>query len=537
MSNDKLRPKNESPVSKENQQSEADSQRSIIKSTSMLSLGTMTSRIFGFLRDVVLAKLLGTGLRADAFFVALKIPNLLRDLVGDGAVNAAIVPVFSEYKEKESKEGFWNFVNILLALGLIVLSLLTIAGIMLTPIIVRAIAPGFIADPQKLELTIALTRLMFPYLVLISLTAYGIGVLYTFRSFMVPAFTSCLLNIAIIISAWVSFRTMQEPMYGLAIGVLVGGVLQLVAQQKALVKLGFRWRAPKSLRHPGAVKIGKLLIPRIMGSGVYQLTVLIDTFCASLSSIVGPGGISAIYYANRIVQLPMGVFSVALASAVLPSLSGMAQKKDIKALRETIVFSLENIFFIMCPTTVIILLLSFPIIRILFQRGEFDLYSTNITAWALSFYSIGLFSFGGIKILVTAFHALQDTKTPVKVAAFCLAINASLNFALMYPFKVGGIALASSIAGTVDFLILLYIIDKRLGGLNSGLLTYFFKVTLAAGITGLAEYLSWNHFHFSNEIVKLAVIGIGGFVLYEFICLGLRIQQARKIFNWIARIQ
>lgn len=507
----------------------SDSHHSIIKRTSLLSVGTLSSRILGFLRDIVLAKLLGTGFRADAFFVALKIPNLFRDLVGEGAANAAVVPILAEYKEKHKAIAFWRFVSVILILAFIVLSVITILGVLFAPIIVRVMVPGFMADDHKLLLTIKLTRLMFPYLIFIGLTAYFVGILFTFRSFLVPAFSPCLLNVSVILSAYISSRTMEEPVFGLAIGVLIGGVLQLLFQIKPLFKIGFKFYPPKTLEHEGAKKIGRLLIPRILGSGVYQITVLVDTFCASLAAIVGPGGISAIYYANRIIQFPMGVFSVALASAVLPSLSGLANKKDIKSIKKTLIFSLENIFFIMCPTIVIILLLSNPIIRILFQRGQFDANSTDITSMVLAYYSIGLFSFGGIKILVTGFHALQDTKTPVKVAALCLTINAALNFILMVPLKVGGIALASSIAGTVDFLILFYMMDKRLGGLNSGLFGYFAKVTLAAAITGVIEYWTWTHVIFINEVVRLCVVGVCGILIYQTICLALNVEQARKI--------
>jgi len=231
----------------------------------------------------------------------------------------------------------------------------------------------------------------------------------------------------------------------------------------------------------------------------------------------------------------MGIFSIALASAVLPSLSGLANKNDIASIKKTITFSLENIFFVMCPTTVILLLFSTPIIRILFQRGEFGSYSTGITASALSFYALGLFSFGGIKILVTAFHALQDTKTPVKVAAVCLTINAVLNFVLMVPLKVGGIALASAIAGTVDFLILFYVMNKRLGGLNSGLLTYFFKVAVAGVITGIFAHMTWPHFTFANEFINLCLIGVVSALIYGFACFILKVEQAQKIWGWITR--
>ncbi len=510
-----------------------DSHRSLIKSTSILSLGTLASRILGFVRDIIVAKLLGTGFKADAFFVASKIPNLFRDLVGEGAMNAAVVPVLSEYKEKQDQKAFWEFTSALLAWALILLSVITIVGIIAAPIIVRVIAPGFMADPEKLTLTINLTRFMFPYLVFIGLTAYSMGILFAFRSFAVSAFSPCLLNIAMIVSALVYTRTMQDPVLGLAVGVLIGGVLQLAAQWIPLTRMGVPCRKPKTLRHPGAFKIGKLLVPRMLGSGVYQMSILIDTFCASLSSIVGQGGISAIYYANRIIQAPMGIFGVAMASAVLPTLSGLFQRNEVDSLKRTIVFTLENIFFVMCPSTVFLILFAEPIIRIFFERGEFSLYSTTITSSALAYYAIGLLSFGGIKILVSVFYALQDTKTPAAVAACCLVVNATLNFILMYPMKVSGIALASAIAGTADFLALFYILDKRLGGFKAELFRYFFKVFTAAAISGAAIFWLWQYLAPFQEILRLVIIGVVWLCVYEAICLALRVEQAHKIWGWI----
>ncbi|HQP10414.1 MAG TPA: murein biosynthesis integral membrane protein MurJ, partial [Candidatus Omnitrophota bacterium] len=362
-----------------------DSARAIIKSTSLLSVGTLSSRILGFLRDIILARMFGTGVRAEAFFVALRIPNLLRDFVGEGATNSAVVPVFSEYLHTKGQESFWKFFNVILVLFLIVLSAITLAGMLLAPVIVRIIAPGFMADPKTLALTVRLTQIMFPYLVFIGLTAYSMGILFTFRSFLAPAFSPCLLNIAIIFSALISSKTMQEPVFGLAIGVLIGGILQLAAHVYPLHRSGMRLKRPETLRHPGAAQIGKLLVPRMIGSGVYELNVLIDTFCASLAMIVGQGGISAIYYSNRIIQLPMGVFGISLASAVLPSLSALASKKDFASVKRTILFALENIFLVMMPVTVMLLIFARPVIRVLFERGEFTAYSTDITSLALVF--------------------------------------------------------------------------------------------------------------------------------------------------------
>lgn len=509
------------------------SARSLIKSMSVISSGTLSSRILGFFRDIILAKFFGTGFRADAFFVAFRIPNLFRDLVGEGAANSAVVPVFSEYLERERKEHFWRFVSVILVAAMLVLTVITLLGILLAPVIVRVLAPGFIADSSTLTLTIHLTKMIFPYLIFIGLTAYSMAILYTFRQFAVPAFSPCLLNISIIIGALLSVKYLSEPIYGLAAAVLVGGLLQLAVQVPPLLKLGYHFQRPATIRHPGLLKVGKLLVPRMIGAGVYQLTIFIDTFCASLAAIVGVGGISAIYYANRIIQLPMGVFGLALASAVLPTLSSLAAQRNLEKLRETLLFALENIIFIMAPISVITMTLASPIIRILFQRGEFDQYSTAITSSALLFYSIGLFAFGGIKILVSAFHSMQDTKTPVKIAAGCLVINAVLNLILMFPLKVAGIALASSIGALVNFSLLLWIMNKRIGGLLKDFRPFLFRIVLAAFLAGLAARWLWFALSGWNDMLRLFFVPTAATCVYAAVCFYLNIAQTRKIVAFI----
>ncbi len=515
--------------------SQHDSKRGIVRSTTIISLGTLSSRILGFVRDIIIAKLLGTASGADAFFVAFRIPNLFRDLVGEGATNSAFVPVFSEYEAKKDKVELWNFVSVFLILSLMVLSLITILGIVFAPVIVRVMAPGFLTDPQKLETTIFLTRIMFPYLILIGLTAYSMGILYTFRSFVTPAFSPCLLNVAMIGSALVATFLHHDHVLGLAIGVLIGGVLQLSVQIWPLVKKGIHIKRPLTLSHPGAKKVGQLLLPRLFGSAVYQLNIVIDTFCASLSGIVGAGGIAAIYYANRIIQFPMGLVGVALASAILPSMAGFAARDNLEDLKKTLAFSLENIFLVMVPASVAVMLLAFPMTKILFERGEFNSYSTQITSWALLFSAFGLVGFGGSKIMVTTFHSLQDTATPVKVGFVCLITNAVLNFLLMGPLKVGGIALASAIASTVNFLVLFYLMNKKLDGIHENLLHYFFRVSLAAGLMGSGIIFAWNQLGFFPEITRLLVVMALGIFIYLVSCLFLKISQVEAVLRWISR--
>ena len=507
--------------------------KSVMKSMSLIASGTLSSRILGFFRDIIFANFFGTGFRADAFFVAFRIPNLFRDLVGEGATNSAIVPVMSEYLEHERKEHFWKFVSVILVLAMMVLTVITLFGILMAPLIVRILAPGFIGNPEGLALTIRLTKIIFPYLIFIGLTAYSMAILYTFRKFAVPAFSPCLLNISLIVSALLSTKYLSEPVYGLAAGVLIGGFFQLAVQIPPLIKMGYHFQRPASMRHPGVAKVGRLLLPRMFGAGVYQLTIFIDTFCASLVTIVGAGGISAIYYSNRIIQLPMGVFSLALASAVLPTLASLAIQKNTDKFRETILFAVENIFFVMAPISVITMALSRPIIRILFERGAFDQYSTAITSSALLFYSIGLFAFGGIKILVSAFHSMQDTKTPVKVAAGCLVINAVLNIILMFPMKVAGIALASSIAALVNFSLLFWIMHKRIGGMVHELQSFATRIILAAFAAGLITRWLWPIVPELNDIVRLIIVPTIGTIVYAAVSYYLNVPQARKAVVWI----
>lgn len=506
---------------------------SIVKATSILTFGTLLSRILGFVRDIVFASILGTG--ADAFFVAFKIPNLFRAFVGEGATNSAVVPVFVEYYEKNEKKDFFEFVRIVITWGFLIVTGITALGVIFAPLLIAIATPGFIKDPVNFSLAVNLTRLMFPYLIFISLTAYFMGLLFTLRSFKVAALQSCFLNMAIIISAFISSHYKLSAVYCLSFGVIVGGLLQFLSQLIQSLRKGFVYKIPKQLYHQGAIRIGKLMVPRMVGSGIYQINVLVDTFCASLSFIVGMGGISAIYFANRLVQFPLGVFGLSLASAALPALSSHAHKKEYSEFKNILVFSLENVFFVLMPCTIFLMIFARPIIQILFQRGAFNFESTIVTSDALFYYSIGLFSYCANKILVSAFHAFQDTKTPVKIAGICLFVNAILNFILMFPMKIGGIALASSIAGILNFMILYYIMHKRINDLSEGIREYFVKVLIASFLMGSIMILIWNNLFINAGIYKLAFTCFVGFFSYFVITVILRLKQSAAIIDLFKR--
>ncbi len=511
-----------------------DSNYSIIKSTSVLSAGTLVSRFLGFFRDIILARLLGTGIYADAFFVAFRIPNLFRSFVGEGTVNSAVIPVFTECLQKQKKKGFFSLVNHIFIISFILLILMVILGIVLSPLIVRILAPGFSSVPDKMAVTIRLTQIMFPYLLFIGMSACCMAALYTLRLFFFPAVSQCIVNLTIIISVVVSALFIDVPVYGIACGVVVGGFIQFLLHLYALFKAGLKLELFSRLYHPGAVKISRLLMPRMVGAGVYQLTVFIDTFCASWVNIVGAGGISAIYYANRLIQLPMGVFIIALSSVLLPVLSGFADKKDKRSLKKALCFSLENTFFIMIPAAVFLAIFSYPIIQTLFQRGEFGPYSTHITSKVLLFYALGLPAFGGNKILVTGFHSLQDTKTPVKIAGLCLGINALLNVVLMFPLKIGGIALASSMAGIANFFMLYRNISNKLN-INMVDISYIVKIVLSSIIMGIVCVAVWN-FLTINQWIRMGITVILSVLIYLFASFLLHIKQTVNIFIWFQKI-
>lgn len=395
-------------------------------------------------------------------------------------------------------------------------------------------APGFMADKDKLETTISLTRIMFPYLVFIGLTAYSMGVLYTHQSYIAPAFSSCLLNIVMIVSTILAGKYVGHgAVYILAAGVLIGGVAQLAYQWLPLRKLGYKWQKPTDLRHEGARRMGRLLVPRLWGSALYQSSLFVDTFCASLASIVGAGGIAAIYYSNRVIQFPLGVFGVALASASLPTLSGYAAKNDMESLRSTIVFSLRNILFVLLPCSVVLMILAVPIIRVIFERGEFDPYSTAITSGALSFYAVGLWAYGGMKITVCAFHALQDTKTPVKIAALGLVLNIFLNALLMFPFKVNGIALASSLSAIVSFLSLLYLLHRKIGGLLDVIFDFLWRMAVPLLVLTVVVLRTNNIFIVDHVLFRLAVSLLLGMISFLGISWIFRIEPAVLLWRWL----
>jgi putative peptidoglycan lipid II flippase len=434
----------------------------VAKAAWIVSIATFLSRIFGFLRDVVVAGFFGAGAATDAFFVAFRIPNVLRRLLAEGSLTIAFIPIFTEYLKKKSREDALELANIAFTLLSIILVAVSLLGVIFAPWIVQIVGWGFIKTPDRFELTVFLTRLMFPYIFFISLVALCMGILNSLRHFAIPALTPVVLNIAMIAAVFLFRGFFNEPITALAVGVMIGGVLQLAMQFPILVKMGVNIRANFCFNHPGIKRIGLLMGPAVFGAAVYQINVLVGTLLASFLAI---GSVSYLYYADRLVQLPLGVFAIAIGTAALPSFSEHVADGKYEDLKETISFSLRLMLFVTIPAMVALIVLRVPIISVLFQRGAFDAVETVRTADALLFYSVGLWAFSLIRVIVPAFYSLQDTKTPVKVAVIALIVNAIAGVVLMFPMKHGGLALATSIASAVNVLILYAILKRRIGQL------------------------------------------------------------------------
>jgi putative peptidoglycan lipid II flippase len=512
--------------------------KSIAKSAGVISIATMVSRILGFARDIIFAAFFGTGIYAQAFVVAFRIPNLMRDLIGEGATNSAVVPVLVEELSRNGKEAFWKLANVLLNLLLVVLTVITIVGVIFARPIVFAIAPGFADDPSKFNITVALTKAIFPYLIFIGLTAYGMGVLNSIKHFTAPAYGMSLLNISMILCMCI----WRQDVVGLAAGVLLGGLLQVIIQIPIMLKSGIIF-TQKNFMHPQVKKILRLLGPRIFGSGVYQINVFVSTVLASVGRIVGEGAVAALYFSNRIMQLPLAIFAIALAQAALPALSGHAVRKEIQEFSKTINFLLRSVFFLLLPASAGLIVLSEPITRILLQRGAFSAYSTQITSSALFFYSFGLLAYGVIKILVNGFYAMQDTKTPVKVAALSLLVNILLSIVFMFRLKVGGLALANSLSGILNAMILFILLKKKTGTFyEKTLVISLAKISLASVLTGAFAYALNYYFNirFPSYSLAYSITGLmasitGAIIFYIITCHLLKIRELAELRQWILK--
>ncbi|MDR4494075.1 MAG: murein biosynthesis integral membrane protein MurJ [Nitrospirales bacterium] len=448
----------------------------ISRAAGVIGSATFLSRILGFIRDVALANLFGAHAAADAFYVAYRIPNLLRELFAEGSMSSAFIPIFTEYHSTKSQKETWALANAAFTTLLTLVTLVTVVGILAAPGIVWLLAPGFRADASKLATTTLLTQIMFPYLIFVSLAALAMGVLNSLRSFVIPALAPVFFNICVILFAVTISPMFDQPILAVAVGIVVGGLAQFLMQLPGLQKKGlsFTWNFHPA--HPGVKRMGILLIPSLLGLAVTQINLTVSTILASYFQ----GGPTYLFYGMRLIQFPLGIFGVALATAILPSLSAQAARGSHTELRETVNFGLRMVLFIMVPSMAGLMCLRIPIIHVFFEHGAFSAHDTVGTASALLGFSTGLWAFASYRIVATAFYSLQDTRTPAIVAVCSVGVNIALSLWLMTPLGHMGLALAAGLAAIFNTLILMAILHKRLQGL------LWKPLTMSIGRTTLA---------------------------------------------------
>ncbi|SFD48796.1 putative peptidoglycan lipid II flippase [Thiohalospira halophila DSM 15071] len=408
----------------------------LLRSTAVVGGFTLASRVLGFLRDVVLARIFGAAAGTDAFFVAFKIPNFMRRLFAEGAFNQAFVPVLSEYRSQREHGEVRAFVGrVSGTLGGFLL-LLTILGVVGAPVLVMVFAPGFIGDPERFPAAVEMLRLTFPYLLFIALTALAGGVLNSYGRFAVPAATPVLLNIALISAAVWAAPAFAEPIQALAWGVLVAGVIQLAFQLPFLARLGLLTAPRPAPRDEGVRRVARLMGPALFGSSVAQVNLLLDTIIASM---LATGSVSWLYYADRLVEFPLGVFGIALGTVILPGLSERHAEADPAGFSAMIDRALRWVALIALPATLGLFLLAGPILATLFEYGAFGAGDTAMAGLALMAYSIGLTGFILVKVLAPGFFARQDTRTPMRIAVIAMLTNMVLNIAFVVPWEMAGL--------------------------------------------------------------------------------------------------
>jgi putative peptidoglycan lipid II flippase len=515
------------------------------RAASVVGLAVLCSRILGLAREQIFAALFGGGRIMDAFTIAFRIPNLLRDLFAEGALSTAFVTVFTRTATLQDEGAAWRLANKVATLTAVTLSAITLLGILWAPTLVAALAPGF--DPEKAHLTVLLTRVMYPFILLVSLAALVMGMLNARNVFGIPAMASSFFNLGSIIAGvalgyWLDPNFGEHAILGLAIGTLVGGALQLLVQLPTLRREGYHYHVDFVWRDPGVKALLRLMGPSVIAASTTQVNVLINSVFASE---LGDGPTFWLTVAFRLMQLPLGIFGVALGTVALPLLARMAATGNMVVFRSELARGMRLAFLLTIPASVGLIVLAEPIISVLYQHGRFGAFETAESAGALRFYAIGLCGYAALKVLVNAFYAIDRRKTPMVVSVLAVALNLILNFVFTRELGWGhrGLAFSTACVATSNFLILYFLMRSHLGRLESrAMATLLWKLALASLVLlavswAGAHYLleNWASQHFwpkcASLVLVIAVSG-GGF----FLCANaLRIVEVQDIVQAVQR--
>lgn len=508
----------------------------LLKSLATVSSMTMVSRVLGFIRDAIIARFFGAGMATDAFFVAFKLPNLLRRIFAEGAFSQAFVPILAEYKSQQGEEATRTFIAYIAGLLTLVLAVVTLIGVVTAPFIIYITAPGFSEPVEKFELASLMLRITFPYIFLISLASLAGAVLNTWNRFSVPAFAPTFLNLSMIGFTLFATKFFNPPIIALAIGVLVGGILQLCYQLPYLKKIGMLVLPRINLKDSGVWRVLKQMGPAILGVSVGQISLIINTIFASF---LISGSVSWMYYADRLMEFPSGVLAVALGTILLPSLSKSFAKGDYKLYSELLDWGLRLCFLLALPAAVALGVISKPLVSTLFEYGHFNQSDTLMTQEALIAYSVGLLGLMLIKVLAPGFYSRQNIKTPVKIAIMTLVLTQLLNLAFIGPLKHAGLALSISIAACFNAGLLFWQLKKQqIFQPQAGWFGFISKIIFAVTIMAIVLWFgsdllpNWSQGSMLSRFSRLLILVIAGIISY----FGALMMVGFKISHFIKRI-
>jgi putative peptidoglycan lipid II flippase len=530
---------------------EAANTAAVVRSAGIVSVAVLMSRVTGLVREVLMARLFGAGMAYDAFLLGFRIPNLTRDLFAEGALSSAFVPAFVQHLATKGKQEAGQLANLVATSIILLVGGLCLVGVLLSPLLVHVLAPGFESVPGKFDMAVTMTRIMFPFLLLVALAAQVLGMLNACDRFGVPAMASTMFNVGslgsgLALGFWAGPNLGITPIEGMAWGVVFGGALQLVWQMPSLHRAGFRFRPAFDTTHPGLRQIYRLMGPAILGSAAVQINVMVNTnFASRLQDALrgSDGPVSWLGYAFRFMQLPLGLFGVAIASATLPAISRSVASGEMDDFRRTLSRSMGLVFLLTIPSSAGLVLLGNSMIGAIYEWGRFDAYDTRQTGVALACYALGLAGYSALKVLTPAFYSLNDARTPMVVSLLSILVNLLLVMSLIGAAGFGhsGLALSTSLVAIFNFLVLFLIMRNKAGGIYGRNLTAsVLKVALASLLMGVAVYFSNREIltalgrNKTGYMVDLAVSIPLGLLVYYYCCRMMKVAELDMAISAVA---
>ncbi|MBU7005913.1 murein biosynthesis integral membrane protein MurJ [Phosphitispora fastidiosa] len=510
--------------------------KKVAQAAGILMLAMMLSRVLGYVREAVLASSFGASWQTDAFLAAFTIPDLFYDLLVGGILSAAFIPVFSGYLATDREEEAWEIASTMINLTVLLMAVCIVFGMVFAVPLTKLVAYNF--SGETLELAVSLTRIMFPAFVILALNGLIMGILNSYKHFAAPAIGSVAYNFFIILFGLLFAK--QWGIMAFAVGVVVGHVANLVIQLPVLYKMGLRYKFTLNLRHPGVRKMLILMLPAMLGMAANRVNLIVNQ---TIASTINEGSITALRLANRLMWLPLGVFAGSIAVAVFPTMTSQAARREMTDFKNTLSMGLRSIFLVIIPASVGLAVLSEPIIRMLFERGEFTHGATKLTAYALVFYCVGLFAQAAIWIITRAFYAFQDTLRPVLIAISTIVINIALNLLLRPVMAERGLALAFSLTGIYNMVLLLYFLRRKIGPIDLRKTTRsFFLILGSSAVMGVVAYAVAYYLgtfldlqDASNQLIQVGVSIGAGLVVYVVAILLCRLEETQVIINLLRR--